>query len=258
MALIKNLYANGDSFVFGMEAIGDNSRDLLNKEFSFVKHIADNFNLSYTNNAYNAATNEFIFRRTIFDLEKLEKTINPKETFVVVGWTALCREEIVAKNMFNYFLGSNDTVSVDPNDLEYHNFGTFFINPGQSQDVVLTKNNYRKSFNISQQATEFCTMYFWDEQYQQQKLEAQILGLHGYLSQKGYPHIFVNCCAAIDNSFLIDTKSTFLFNFKESFYKWGSTNYPKYQREKNHFDSTVHKEYAKLLVNYINQEKILG
>ena len=65
---MKILYANGDSFVFGMECIVDGNQHESNKELAFPKHIANKLNCeTYINNAYNGATNEFIFRTTIFD-----------------------------------------------------------------------------------------------------------------------------------------------------------------------------------------------
>ena len=63
------LYANGDSFVFGMECIKDFDRAEENKELAFPKHVAGGLGCStYINNAYNGATNEFIFRNTILSV----------------------------------------------------------------------------------------------------------------------------------------------------------------------------------------------
>ena len=63
------LYANGDSFVFGMECLEDASTLELNKEYAFPKQLAKRLDCpTYINNAYNGATNDFIFRNTIFDL----------------------------------------------------------------------------------------------------------------------------------------------------------------------------------------------
>lgn len=257
MTQIKCLYTNGDSFIFGMEAIESGSRDPANKEMAFVKHISDYFGLEYKNHAYNAATNEFIFRRTIFDLEELKKHQDPREILVVIGWTSLFREEILAKHMFDYFLGSEESVSVDPEDLEYHNFGTFFINPQQSQDVVMYKKNYKKTFNISQQATDFCTMYFWDEDFAKQKLESKIIALRSYLELNQFKYLFINTCCDLKEFQLIDKDFKRFYNLTYSFYNWANENYPKRRREKNHFDDVVHKEYAKLLIEYIEKEKIL-
>jgi hypothetical protein len=246
----KILYANGDSFIFGMEILEHDSRDERNKEWSFVKQVADKFGLKYVNNAFNGATNEFIFRQTMHDLQELEKTTDPSEVFVVIGWTSVYREEIIAKNAFDFFVGSGNNIDVCPDDVEYHKFGTFFINPHQSQDIQLIKNGYRKTFNLSQQAIEFCTMYFWDDEFQKQKLHALMLGLQGYLQSKGYRYLFVNCC----NS---DLPNVPCYGATQSFFEWGKQHHPKSLRQKNHFDLIAHTEYAKLITDYINQESLL-
>lgn len=258
MTQIKQLYANGDSFVFGMEAIEDGSRDPANKDFSFAKHVAQAFDLDYINNAYNAATNEFIFRRTILDLEGLLKVSDATDTFVIVGWTSLFREEIIAKQMFEYFLKQDANLSIHPDDQEYHDFGTLFINPNQSHDVEIRKNHYLKRFNLSQNITEFCTMYLWDEYFQGQKIQAQIIALHNYLKIKGFRHLFVNCCSTICDQIQIPVDSSVIFNWNESFYSWGIKKYPDLIREKNHFHHSVHNEYAKLVVQHITHKQLIS
>lgn len=257
MTQIKTLYANGDSFVFGMEAIADSSRDLENKNFSFPKHIAEAYNLQYLNNAYNSSTNEFIFRRTIFDLEKLLDVSNAEEIFVLIGWTSLYREEIAAKQMFEFFIAENNHISVDPNDQEYHNFGTFFINPNQSHDISLRKNDYVKQFNMSAQIRDFCAMYLWDDQLQTAKLTALMIALHNYLKIKGFKHLFVNCCNSITEPVTFPIDACVIHNWEESFYSWGRKKYPNLIREKNHFHHKVHKEYADILLKYINEKKLI-
>ena len=253
----KRLYANGDSFVFGMEAIEDDSRHPENKKYSFANHIATAFDLDYTNNAYNAATNEFIFRRTIFDLEEFLKTSRAEDIFVIVGWTSLFRKEIVAQPLFQHLLKQQNTISVNSDDQEYHDFGTFFINPNQSHDITLHKNNYTKHINLSDQIREYCAMYFWDDQLQIQQLSALVIALHNYLKMKGFKHLFVNCCLTTNQSIDFGIDPTVCFDWEESFYSWGTKKYPHLIRQKNHFHHQVHREYADILIQYINEKKLM-
>ena len=253
----KRLYANSDSFVFGMEAIEDDSRHPDNKKYSFANHIATAFDLDYTNNAYNAATNEFIFRRTIIDLEEFLKTSRAEDIFVLVGWTSLFRKEIVAQPLFQHLLKQQNTISVNPDDQEYHDFGTFFINPNQSHDIVVHKNNYTKHINLSDQITEFCAMYFWEDQLQIQQLSALVIALHNYLKMKGFKHLFVNCCLSTNQSIDFGIDPTVCFDWEESFYSWGTKKYPHLIRQKNHFHHQVHREYADILIQSINEKKLM-
>ena len=98
----KILYACGDSFMFGMECLGDKSKTQANKQLAFPKYLSDMLNCDqYINNSICGATNEFIFRQTVLDLINFEKQgINPNEVFVVVGITTLHRIEIDGERFY--------------------------------------------------------------------------------------------------------------------------------------------------------------
>jgi len=250
------VYANGDSFVFGMEILGDDSRDPANKNLSFVKKIADSMGADYINNAYNSATNEFIFRKTLIDLEKLEQEgINPADVFVIVGWTALHREEIVGKYLLDYYhVGRSYKFKSDSQ--EYTDFGTFFISPSHSQKMRIVANGTVQTIDLVGPAAEFCSMCLWDDDFQQEKLETKILALQNYLEHKGYRYIFVNTCCTLGSNKLINFNSPNLFQFNKSFFDWGKEYYPDSLKLKNHFDETAHTEFAKLVIDHINQNSL--
>ena len=69
----KILYASGDSFMFGMECLGDKSKTQENKQLAFPKYLSDMLNCDqYVNSSVCGATNEFIFRK-ISKLTKIKK-----------------------------------------------------------------------------------------------------------------------------------------------------------------------------------------
>ena len=96
--MTKILYANGDSFIAGMECLGHGDRTSENKEFAFPKHVAVNLSCEqYINNAYPGATNEFIFRRAILDLQELERNgTAPADVFSSPGKPELERQHSFA------------------------------------------------------------------------------------------------------------------------------------------------------------------
>jgi hypothetical protein len=54
----------------------------------------------------------------------------------------------------------------------------------------------------------------------------------------------------------IEQPLNFYKKLKETFYAWGKKYYPEHKREFNHFDFTVHEEYAKVLLEYIEANKL--
>lgn len=252
----KTLYANGDSFVFGMEILGDDDRNAANKAWSFAKKIADSMDVAYINNAYNSATNEFIFRKTLIDLEKIEKTgVSPEEVFVIVGLTALHREEIVGKYLLDFHHGGKP-YKFRSDSAEYTDFGTFFISPSHSQKMRIVANGTVQTIDLVGPAAEFCSMCLWDDDFQQEKLETKILALQTYLEHKGYRYIFINTCCTLGPTTLIDRHHRNFYNLEHSFFDWGKLNHPQSIRLKNHFDKIPHAAFAELVIDYISQNSI--
>jgi len=254
--LNKILYANGDSFVFGMEILGDDSRDSENKNRSFVKKIADSLDMGYINNSYNSATNEFIFRKTLIDLENLEKAgTAPSDVFVIIGWTALHREEIVGKYLLDYYHGGKP-YKFRSDSQEYTDFGTFFISPSHSQKMRIVAGGTVQTIDLVGPAVEFCSMCLWDDNFQQEKFESNLLALKTYLEHKGYRYLFINTCSTLGPNKLVNFTDPRFFNFNQSFFEWGKEHYPKSLMLKNHFNEDVHDEFARLIIDYINQNSL--
>lgn len=252
----KNLYANGDSFVFGMEILGDDNRNFENKNKSFAAHLAKSLDRNLVNNSYNSCTNEFIFRKTIIDLENLIKAgTNPNDTFVVIGWTALHREEIVAKHILDYY-HAGKAYKFKSDSQEHTDFGTFFISPSHSQKMRIVANGTVQTIDIVKDAAEFCSMFVWDDDFQQEKAESKILALQNYLEHKGFRYLFVNTCGTYKEFKLIDCVNPRFFSFEQSFFEWGKQHYPNNIRLKNHFDELPHQKYADLLFDHITKNSL--
>jgi hypothetical protein len=254
----KVLYANGDSFVFGMESIEDCSKDPRNKNYAFPKFIADKLGYdSYINNAYNGATNEFIFRQTIFDLQILENQgINPKDVFVVIGWTALNRVEVDGGGYLDQIPGFDVAMNLPDgpgSSPEFKDFGTMFVNPG----IGLTFIKHGKKIDINQEIVNWCGKYLWTEAVQLPSQEARMIALHEILKVKGYKHIFVNTVCPLERTTQLDlTCKNFYKIDSESFYMYVSDLYKNELRKWNHYSSVAHKGYAEHLLNYIEKNII--
>lgn len=249
---MKILYANGDSFVFGMECIDHFSQIEHNKELAFPKHIAVGLNCeTYINNAYNGATNEFIFRTTIFDLLQLEKQgISPSEIFVVIGWTSLFRIEIDGNSWYTKQVpGIKPKLQISNIEaiIEYMNYGTFFVNP--RHDLTLRWDG--QLYSTNNDIVPFCVDYIWHDHLQNPQHEARLIALHGFLTAKGYKHVFVNTCGEYQFAMLDNGTKNFYKLSSESFYDWAKINHPNEGRKNNHLTPIPHQAYGALLVDYI-------
>lgn len=251
------LYANGDSFVYGMECLGDNDRTPENKKLSFPYHLKEELNFEeYINNAYNGATNEFIFRRTIIDLVELEfKGIDPQDVFVVIGWSGLCRTEVDAEIWMNKITTNRNTLNEFKKDLdapEYNKFGNFFLNPSSGKALYYKNRMYDTKNTI----LPFLVDYFWKESLELEQQTARLIALHQFLKSKGYKHIFLNTFESFEKIEIAKTIPEY-FEPNSTFHKWASDNYKPEMRKWNHFSPVPHKEYAKRLAKFIKENKFL-
>lgn len=254
---MSTLYSNGDSFVFGMECIEDYSREERNKEYAFPKQVAAGLNCNtYINNAYNGATNEFIFRNTIFDLLELEKQgVDPSTVFVLIGWTSLFRIEIDGEGWYKTIPEYNADPSGIENtgvNQEFEDFKTLFVNPSSHTFVHTPKKYHDTDFNV----LPFCVDFLWHDNLQIPQQEARILALHGFLKSRGYRHLFVNTCGEFQTDKIDLAISNFYNLDNDSFYKWGSKNCPSEHRANNHFSPKPHIEYGNLLLDHIANNKL--
>lgn len=249
---MKTLYANGDSFIFGMEALEDFSRTENNKEYAFAKHVATGLQCdTYINNSYNGATNDFIFRNTIFDLMELEKSgIDPADIFVIIGWTALHRVEFDGTTWFNRIPGfkqnTHKFVSEDAPE-EFKDFGTLFVNP--TFGIIVQAAG--KLHDIRKDTESFCVDYLWTDRLQIPQQEARIIALHEFLESRGYKHVFLNTVDKVEY-FNLDVNCVNFYKLNtEAFYNWASTTHSEKQRMASHYGAEVYDEYGKILLNYI-------
>jgi len=250
---VKILYANGDSFVFGMEWIVDGNQHESNKELAFPKHIANKLNCeTYINNAYNGATNEFIFRTTIFDLLELEQTgVKPSDVFVVIGCTSLHRFEIEGTAWYQKNMPGIDPLTEITGlntRIEYVDYNTLFVNPGFHAVLVRADGS---TCSTKQDIMPFCVDYVWHDHIQNPQHEARLLALHGFLTVKGYKHIFVNTTGRFEFKLLDTTIKNFYKLDTDTFYNWSRSHHPAEIRRQNHFSPIPHTAYGDMLFDYI-------
>ena len=251
------LYSNGDSFVFGMECIKDFDRTEENKEYAFPKYVADGLGCStYINNAYNGATNEFIFRNTIFDLLELEKQgTKPADVFVLIGWTSLHRFEIDGEAWYNTvpeYRADPANVTFD-NMPEFDDFKSLFVNPASRAFIHTPTGKY---YSTNHNVLPFCVEFIWHDRLQIPQQQARILALQGFLKSRGYRHLFVNACDSFESEIGYEDTLNFYKLANESFFKWALSIYPSEQRANNHFSPIPHMEYGGLLLDYVVKNKL--
>lgn len=252
----KVLYASGDSFVFGMECKEHYNRDPDNKLLAFPKYLADLLGCdTYVNNAYNGATNEFIFRKTLFDLIELESNgVDPKDVFVVIGITTLHRIEVDGDRFFEqippHFVEEVAKHPMFP--VEYHEYKTIFANPGFNFGVTHYKTG--ADINIEKEIVPWCSKYIWTENVQLASQEARIISLHTYLKAKGYNHVFVNTVCPLERTKHLKFDNPNFYKLdSDSFYTWAKSKHPAHLRKYNHFSTVPHQEYAHLLFEYVKK-----
>ena len=253
----KIFYANGDSFVFGMECIASTDKSEENKMYAFPKHVSDHLRATtYINNAYLGATNDFIFKNTILDLLELEKAGQDlTEVFVLIGWTSLNRIEIDGDRWYSLvpeaiqFIKNNPQSSELPT--EYLDFGTLFVNPSSGQLVDVEDTIY----DIKEEIIPFTAQYLWTDTVQQPQQYARIIALHEFLKAKKCKHLFVNTVDSMNAQLELNLKNFYKL-CTESFAKYAVANYPNEQQEMYHFSKVPHEAYAKLLIEYIEQEHL--
>jgi hypothetical protein len=253
----KILYANGDSFTFGMECLGDFDRTLANRDLAFPKYISDYLNCEqYINNAYNGASNDFIFKRTLLDLIELEQQgVDPRDVFVLVGWSSLHRIEIDGDRWMEQIPNfMSEDLKNDPSwPREYSDFGVIFANPGSG--IRLTVGD--TVLSVDRDIIPFCAHFLWTDVVQIATQETRMIALHETLKSKGYDHVFASMCHPFLKTNYIDNYSKNFYNVtKSSFYDYAVVNYPTEMRKHNHFTTVPHENYAKELFKYIKSNCI--
>jgi hypothetical protein len=245
---MKTLYCNGDSFIFGMECLGDHSRDENNKEFAFPAHVRASLGCTtYINNAYSGATNDFIFRTTVADLIELEKSgSDPADVFVLIGWTSLDRSFIDA-DAFPITKALN--LAEEATD-----HGIIFVNPGFRANLSSEIDD--GTVDISKKIVPFLVNHIWTDPVLLPTLRAQITCLEEFLKSKGYQYAFVATCGNYDNFTLLQDSAHWFWPKERTFAEWAFKNYNSNKRAEHHFDSKTHTEFGNLLVDYITKNNL--
>lgn len=257
---MKTLYANGDSFVFGMECLDHHSRDEANKEFAFPKIIASELKFdTYINNAYNGASNGFIFRTVIEDLLQLENEGNkPEDIFVLIGWTSLFRTEVDGLAWHRPFAKDDATAKLIMSGpyapIECRDHGLVFMNPHFESTIRDPKTG--KKINPDEPVLPTLFNYFWTDKVQVPQHQTRIMAMHGFLKSRGYKHLFVNTTLQLP-FVMLDNSSKEFYNLEtETFFDWALNRYPMSHRNENHFDPVPHKHYGEILVDYITKNAL--
>jgi len=255
----KLLYANGDSMLFGMECLKDGCKDEENKQLAFPKHISDALGCSeYINNSHNGATNEFTFKTTLTDLQKLEAAgHDPKDVFVVIGVTSLHRIEIDGAGWFGEYPHIIQNLKQMKNEKflgypdEFEKFNTMFVQPGLEVDMMLGG----KMYSLGRDIVPWCVKYLWTETVQLESQEARMIALHEILKLKGYDHIFVNSVCPLERTKHIDVACKNFYKIDQhghAFWEYAVTKYGDSERRRyNHFTPVPHESFGKELVDYI-------
>ena len=216
------LYANGDSHVLG--AMKDKSQGK-----SFVNLLVEEFQLLLHNDAEAASSAKRIVRTT-----KEYISNNPtSDTFVLIGFGTWEREEWEYNGEF-YNIMQGWYKHLPPKLLErYHNW----MNT-QDSDLLTSKSK---------------------------QCHKDIIGLHQYLNKKNIPHLFFNCMynfvhtvdgTTSDEPFDWDNQYIGPYDNNKSYY-WYLKNNGFESDHWYHFDEYAHAFWAKHLINYIKENRLL-
>jgi hypothetical protein len=268
----KIIYACGDSFVYGAECIDHGDISIENKKHAFPEIIKTILGYDECiNGSYCGASNEFIFRKTIEDLELLEKSgVDLKSVLVIVGITSLVRIEIDSDRWFES-LPVSDVKSLlkkYQEDSKYfpresEDFNLLFVNPN-SGFVIHNRASFdeqvelaEKIFDSREVVVPWCAQYLWTDLLQVPQQEARVLALQGYFENKGCKYVFINSTNILENTSVLDLSNKNLYKINsESFSMFGKNNFPKERRTGYHFSSKVHEKYAEILSDYVTKNII--
>ena len=262
----KALYANGDSFTFGMEIIDHHDHSEANKDFAYPATLAEKLGIdTCINAAYVGCGNEFIFRQTIFDLIELEEEgYRPQDVFVVIGWSCVDRTEISANKFINHLIDSGKLdagLEIEHSAPELEDFGSLFVNPGYKQKIKLKDGT---QFNIAGAVLKPLVNYVWNYPTAFRRDFGYMLGLEHYLRSKGYKFMFHN---TIYNLSEFDSEwrpSPISFNSPEYYefetfgiWNWAKNHYPEHLRAQHHADKFIHDKISDMFAKYIIEKNLI-
>jgi len=263
----KMLYANGDSFTYGMEILGDNDRKQENKDHAYPALLAKKLEISEVyNGSFLGAPNEFIFRQTMFELLELENQgYKPEEVLVVVGWTVPFRSEVNLKNTVEDSGFKAKVISDDPAALtnltaypEFNAWGNIFISgfAGTKYQV-----NDTTAIDITD-ARDFHVDYIWDWDLEYNKWFSYVIALEHFLRARGYDFVFFNAIHPfnLDLDKLTSQAKRYRHMLQgDNYYQfldwgwsdWGQKKFPDTVTQFGHFDGEMHNTFSNMLLKHI-------
>ena len=166
---MKHIWINGDSHCVGAYSPAD-------VVDPFAKQIADHFNLKYTNISRSGGSNQRIIRTTVDALP----TLDPGETFILIGWSSWERTEWYWNNEWHQICGD----------------------PGYDiPDYYKQKWKHNSEYYQTQFVDKTSDQELWMRSKYQ---ENAIFTFHTLLTQLGYKFLFFLGCA---NSFRWESQS---------------------------------------------------
>lgn len=264
----KILYANGDSFTFGMEILGGNDRRQQNKDLAYPALLAEKLNIpQVVNGSFLGAPNEFIFRQTMFELLELEnKGIKPEEMLVVVGWTVPFRSEINLKAAVEDARAAKvmcDDPTARTNLVEYPEFnawGNIFISAFAGTKYQVDRNT---AIDI-EDAKAFHVDFIWDWDLEYNRWFSYIIALEHFLKARGYDFVFFNAIHPfnLDIDKINNQAKRYrnllqgdnYYNFLDwGWSDWGQKKFPETVTQYQHFNGEMHERFSGMLLTHINQ-----
>jgi hypothetical protein len=257
-----------------MEILGDNDDTVENKEFAYPAELGKILNINTVRNeSYCGATNEFIFRKTIENLLEMESLGNdPKETFVLIGWTSICRAELSGLNWTMNTLTKEDRklLNLKTSDIQNHlatgdefrYFGTYFISP--ARQVIFEYKG--KEYNFTDEVIEFLVNYIWIDDLEYEKWFVQQEALKNFLTYKGYDFLMFNATQQYNfenfnqwtkNLMKIFDCTKYMDPINFSMCDWVKNYYPNEIMEASHPNKKAHQKFAEYLYQYIIDNDIL-
>ena len=255
-----------------MEILGDNDSTLENKQFAYSSELGKLLNISVVKNeSYCGATNEFIFRKTIENLLEMESLgHNPRDIFVVIGWTSICRAELSGLdwtiNAAKDRIKSSNILFSERRDIqkysheinEFRNFGTYFVSPNRHIEV--------EDKDFVDDVIDFLVEFVWEDDLEYEKWFVQQEALKTFLNHKGYDFLMFNATGKFDlDEFNCWTKNLMKnFDYKNyidpinfSMYDWVNEFYPNDLMESNHPNKKAHQKFTEYLYQYIITNNII-
>jgi hypothetical protein len=230
---MKHLFANGDSHTIGTYTENDK---IITLKSPFAKQLAKRFELGYTNLAMAGGSNNRIIRTTIDSLPSLD----PKETFILIGWSGWDRTEWYWKNKWHFICGDPGYEIPD------------FAKKSWQQNITHTKNCGHDA--VSQH----------DQWAKAKEHEHAIWVFHHLLNNLGYKFLFFIACRY--RSFCWEsegentTKLPWLPNTwaHDPYEQTGFSDFCVSRGHQfdiwDHFGETAHSDYADYLTPYIKSK----